>query len=91
MVRRTEKGDPKHKVIIYFKWGGSDSAYDIEQSELERLKKDWLSYLETGKPRGGAYKATKTIVENPSTESLLKFDEVVAIGWPPKSGMEATV
>lgn len=68
------------KVIIYFNWGRSDSAYDIEQTELERLKKDWLSYLETGKPRGGAYKASVTMVENPSNELLLKFDEVVAIG-----------
>jgi hypothetical protein len=67
------------KIIIYFKWGRGD-AYEIEQSELEHLKKDWLSYLETGKPRGGAYKATETMVENPSPTLLLKFDEVAAIG-----------
>jgi len=68
------------KAIIYFKGGNSGGPYEIGESELERLKKDWLSYLWTGKPRGGAYKATVTMVENPSTELLLKFDEVVAIG-----------
>jgi len=68
------------KVIIHFKWGRSDSSYEIKQSELEHLKNDWLSYLETGKPRGGAYKATVTMVDNPSTELFLKFDEAVAIG-----------
>lgn len=67
------------KLIIYFKWGRGDS-YEVEQSELERLKNDWLSYLETGKPRGGAYKAAQTLVENPSTELLLKFDDLAAIG-----------
>jgi hypothetical protein len=67
------------KLIIYFKWGRGD-AYEIEPSELERLKKDWLSYLETGKPRGDAYTASVTMVENPSTELLLDFEEVAAIG-----------
>ena len=67
------------KLNIYFKWG-LGGTYEIERSELERLKNDWLSYLETGKPRGGAYKATKTVVENPSTELLLRFDNLEGIG-----------
>lgn len=67
------------KLIIYFKWGRGD-AYEIEQSALERLKNDWLSYLETGKPRGGAYKARVTMVENPSSELLLRCEEIAAIG-----------
>ncbi len=68
------------KVIIYFKWGRCDSTYEIEAPEMERLKNEWLSYLETGKPRGGAYKASVTLVKNASTELLLKFDEIAAIG-----------
>ena len=67
------------KIIIYFKWGCGD-VHEIKQSELERLMKDWLSYLETGKPRGGAYKATETMVKNPSPTLLLNFDEVAATG-----------
>ncbi|RME44556.1 MAG: hypothetical protein D6791_12860 [Chloroflexi bacterium] len=67
------------KIVVYFKWGRGD-VYEIEQSELERLKKDWLSYPETGKPRGGAYKASVTMIDNPSTELLLDFGEIVAIG-----------
>lgn len=39
-----------------------------------------LSHLEADKPKGGSYKATKTVVENPSAELLLKFDEFTAIG-----------
>ena len=53
----------------------------FEDNEWERLKADWLAYLNEGKPIGGAYKysSNEAYSNNAQGELLLRFDEIAAI------------
>lgn len=46
------------------------------------LKNDWLGYLTTGSPKGGAYRCVsgEMYTDKEEIEVLLKFDDVAAIG-----------
>jgi len=46
------------------------------------LRGDWLSYINNGTPKGGAYICTSNemFAEDEPMELLLRFDEVAAIG-----------
>jgi hypothetical protein len=71
------------KISIHFRSPAAAVAtrgpYDMEPAEWDRLKKDFLSFVEQGTPKGGAYRATDLLLEERSTELVLKFEEIVYI------------
>lgn len=49
---------------------------DIEPSEFDRLKKDFLSYLKGTGEKGGVYKCT---LSSRPKEIVLRFEEIICI------------
>jgi hypothetical protein len=69
-------------VVVRDKSGCQIRAVNAEfvAAEWERLKKDWLEYLDVGGPRGGAYRYTDRSERGAQEqEMLLRFEDVAAI------------
>jgi len=70
------------EISIHFKTGGErglsqHGPYDFGEEEFIRLKKDFLTFVEEGQPKGGAYRCR---FNNTPREVVLKFDEIVYFG-----------
>ena len=56
------------------------NLHDVQEDTYEQLKNDYQSYLETGEPRGGAYKGrTSKKLRKLDTTMTLKFDDIALI------------
>jgi hypothetical protein len=73
------------KAAVQIKDGKNGSKHLVHaifsDEEWARLRADWLSWLESGKPTGGAYKynSNEMYSGNEERELLLRFDEIKAI------------
>ena len=78
-------GNMSNSATVYSKGPGTGPKHlkhcIFDDHEWARLKADWLSYIETGKPVGGAYKyiSNEAYANNAPGELLLRFDEIAAI------------
>lgn len=70
------------EISIHFKVGGDrglsqHGPYDFDDDEFNRLKEDFLAFVEEGQPKGGSYRCRFNLR---SREMVLKFDEIAYFG-----------
>ena len=65
-------------VTIYHKPQKASDNYRFEEEEFKRFEQDYLSFTETGQPKGGSYTCRRYGFDDygEPRRLMLKFDEI---------------